>query len=108
MDRKQRVIIGFAGIVVSMIVGAISVKGRFVPGQVLAMFAGILLFIGAYKAIFFGKPPVGDEESPDLGKRDVNLEHRLADIQEIVISIDERLRRIEQSNQTMPQDKPEI
>ena len=96
------VIIGFAGIGLSVIVGAISVKGRFEPSQVFATIAGILFFIGAYRAIFFGKPEVENEATPDQSFQ--SLERRLADIQEIVISIYDRLKRIEQSRDSVTTD----
>lgn len=108
MGRKQRVIIGFAGIGVCVFIGAISVEGSFEPGQVIATIAGILFFIGAYKAIFFGKPSVETEDSQARSQPIQGLERRLADIQEIVISIDDRLRRIEQSRDATPQEKPQI
>ena len=99
MDRKQRIKFGFIGLAVCIFVGALSVEGRFEPGQVFATIGGILFFIGAYRAIFGGKPQNGDTVP---GPRDAELIARLADIQTIVISIDDRLTRLEnQSKETI-------
>ena len=95
MSRTQRIKFGFAGLGLSIIVGAMSVKGRFEPGQVFATIAGILFFIGAYRAIFFGNQTLDDDARPST-PQDMDLVRRLADVQEIVISIDDRLKRLEQ------------
>lgn len=96
MSRKARVLVGFGGIIVCIFVGAISVAGDFEPGQILSTIGGILFFTGAYRAVFSGKPLMGGEEAiVDRNRREQELDRRLADIQEIVISIDDRLRRLE-------------
>jgi hypothetical protein len=106
MSRTQRIKFGFMGLGLSVVVGAMSVKGRFEPGQVFSTIAGILFFIGAYRAIFSGKPDTNSEvQQPPVP--DADLVRRLADIQEIIISIDERLKRIEQDRQ-VEKDPPAL
>lgn len=101
MERRQRVIIGFGGIILCVIVGALSVKGRFEPGQILATIAGIMFFVGAYRAVFSPKSIIGEEHDARVAGR-AEIERRLTDIQEIVISIDERLKRLERATDPLP------
>ena len=99
MNRKQRIKFGFIGLALCVFVGALSVKGKFEPGQIFATIAGILFFIGAYKAIFFGTAGSDADAPVTTQPRDNELLKRLADLQEIVISIDDRLKRLEQNRQ---------
>jgi len=107
MSRSQRIRFGFIGIAVSAFVGAMSVKGRFEPGQIFATIAGVLFFFGAYRAIFSVKPFPGDN-IPDPVRGNENLARRLADIQEIVISIDDRLKRLESRSAPTSGPKPQV
>ena len=91
MDRTSRINFRFIGLGVSIFVCAISIEGDFDPGQFFATIVAVLFFIGAYRAIS-GKPV---NEIPQIRDSDAELVRHLADIQEIVISIDERLRRLE-------------
>ena len=103
MGRKQRVIIGFAGIFISFIVGAISAKSNFSPGQFLAFIAGVFFFFGAYRAVFSGEPQDNGESTGRLASTEM-IERRLTDIQDVVLSIDDRLTRLESSSRAVPQE----
>ena len=102
MGRRQRVIIGFAGLFLSIIAGAICADARFAPGEFLSFVAGAFFFIGAYKAVFSGNPvePGQRDKRPELD----TIERRLTDIQDVVISIDDRLKRLESASRTVTEE----
>lgn len=102
MSQNRKVVAGFFGIVICMLVGIVSSKSNFDPGQFIALIGGILFTVGVFKAIFHTP---SDGESATIPTDELkSLKQRMSDIQEIVISLDERLKRLEETRHEIPEE----
>lgn len=91
MSPTQKTIAGFLGVVVSVVTGIISREIRFHPGEFISFIGSLLFIVGLYKTIFATPKGPATRAPAELQA----LEHRMTDVQEIVISLDERLKRLE-------------
>ena len=91
MSPANKTVAGFAGLIFSLITGTISSEIHFGPGEAIAFFGGVLFLFGIYRSAFSAQstPAAADLEVLNA------IQHRITDVQEILLSLDERLKRIE-------------
>jgi hypothetical protein len=95
MSQGEKTLAGFAGLVISIIGGVISNELRFTPGEFLSVLGGILFIVGVYRSAFSSS----SESTASQNAATQALESRMTDVQEIILSLDERLKRLEEQNQ---------
>ena len=102
MTQADKTVSGFVGIVICVVVGIVSEKTDFDPGQFIGLVGGILFTVGVFKTVFFTP---SDDKSSELPTDELkSLMQRMSDIQEIVISLDERLKRMEGTGHAIPEE----